>query len=59
MPISYYNSSEYTSKAKDLAAFGYSFLTPILSTGIDQTNLAALKTLENDLLDLDEVLKPL
>lgn len=59
MPISYYNSSEYTSRAKDLAAFGYSFLTPILSTGIDQTNLAALKTLENDLLDLDEVLKPL
>lgn len=59
MPISYYNSSEYTSRAKDLAAFGYSFLTPILSTGVDQTNLAALKTLENDLLNLDEVLKPL
>lgn len=59
LPISYYNSADYTSRAKDLAAFGYSFLTPILSTGIDQTNLADLKDLENDLLDLDEVLKPL
>lgn len=59
LPISHYNSAEYTSKAKDLAAFGYSFLTPILSTGINQTNLADLKTLENDLLNLDEYLKPL
>lgn len=59
LPISYYNCKDYTSRAKDLAAFGYSFLTPILSTGIDQTNLAALKELENELLNLDEVLKPL
>jgi hypothetical protein len=59
LPISYYNSYEYTSKAKDLAAFGYSFLTPVLSTGIDQTSLADLKSLENDVLDLDEYLKPL
>lgn len=59
LPLSYYNSADYTSRAKELATLGYSFLTPILSTGIDQTNLAALKTLENDLLHLDEVLKPL
>lgn len=59
LPVSYYNAYEYTSKAKDLAAFGYSFLTPILSTGINQTNLADLKVLENDVLNLDEVLKPL
>lgn len=59
LPISFYNSYEYTSKAKDLAAFGYSFLTPVLSTGIDQTSLADLKSLENDVLDLDEYLKPL
>lgn len=59
LPISYYNSADYTSRAKDLAAFGYSFLAPILSTGIDQTNLADLKDLENELLNLDEVLKPL
>lgn len=59
LPVSYYNSSEYTSRAKDLAAFGYSFLTPILSTGMNQTNLADLKNLENEVLNLDEILKPL
>lgn len=59
LPLSYYNSDDYTSHAKELAAFGYPFLTPILSTGLDQTNLVALKALENDLLDFDEVLKPL
>ena len=59
LPVSFYNAYEYTSKAKDLAAFGYSFLMPIVATGIDQTSLADLKELENDVLDLDEVLKPL
>lgn len=59
LPVSFYNAYEYTSKAKDLAAFGYSFLLPIVATGLDQTSLADLKTLENDVLDLDEVLKPL
>lgn len=59
LPISYYNADDYASRAKDLAAFGYSFLTPILSSGLDQTNLANLKELENELLELDEVLKPL
>lgn len=59
LPLSYYNAADYTSRAKELAAFGYSFLTPITSTGLDQTNLANLKMLENDLLELDEILKPL
>lgn len=59
LPLSYYNSADYTSRAKELAAFGYSFLTPILSTGLDQTNLANLKILENELMNLDEILKPL
>ncbi len=59
MPVSYYNCAEYTSRAKEQATLGYSFLAPILATGFDQSNLAALKALENDLLDLDEILKPL
>lgn len=59
LPISYYNNDDYTSKAKDLAAFGYAFLTPILSTGVDQTSLVDLKELENEGLELDVVLKPL
>lgn len=59
LPVSFYNAYEYTSKAKDLAAFGYSFLMPIVATGLDQTSLPDLKALENDVLDFDEVLKPL
>ena len=59
VPLSYYNAEDYTSRAREMASFGYSFLTPVLSTGIDQTNLANLKMLENDLLELDEILKPL
>lgn len=59
LPISYYNSTDYTSRARELASFGYTFLTPVLSTGLDQTTLDAIKILENDLLNLDEVLKPL
>lgn len=59
LPLSYYNTEDYTTHAKELAAFGYAFLPPILSTGLDQTDLVALKTLENELLDLDVILKPL
>ena len=59
LPVSYYNLHEYTSKAKDLAAFGYVFLTPVAASGVNQVNLSDLKSLENDVLDLDEVLKPL
>lgn len=59
LPLSYYNSADYTSRAREMASFGYCFLTPILSTGLDQTNLANVKMLENDLLELDEILKPL
>lgn len=59
LPVSYYNNDEYTARAKDLAAFGYSFLTPVASSGINQTNLTDLKELENELLNLDEALKPL
>lgn len=59
LPLSYYNSDSYTSKAKELATLGYSFFTPILSTGLNQNNLADLKELENELLNLDEILKPL
>lgn len=59
LPVSFYNLDEYLSKAKDLAAFGYSLISPITATGIDQTSLSDLKAVENDVLELNEVLKPL
>ena len=59
LPVTRYNAKEYSERAEKQASFGYSFLTPIAVTGLDQTNLANLKALENDLLELDEILKPL
>lgn len=59
LPVSNYNKDDFVSKAKDLAAFGYPFLTPVAGYGLDQTNLSDLKILENDVLELDKVLKPL
>ena len=59
LPVCYNNADEYVSRAKDLGAFGYSYLTPITATGITQTNLCDLKELENDVLKLDIYLKPL
>lgn len=59
LPVSYYNSDTYVDKARDLVSFGYSFITPVVATGLDQTSLSNLKLLENDLLNLDDILKPL
>ena len=59
LPVTKYNAKEYSERAEKQASFGYSFLTPIAVTGLDQTNLSNLKALENDLLELDEILKPL
>lgn len=59
LPISQYNAKDYTAHAKDMAAFGYSLLTPVAGTGMNQANLVDLKTVENDLLELDKALIPL
>lgn len=59
LPLSYYNTDKYASYMKELGAFGYSFLTPIAASGIDQVDLPYLKALENEILDLDQILKPL
>lgn len=59
LPISRSNANEYSSKSKDLAAFGYAFSIPTLPMGIDQTVLVDLKNMENDVLKLRDILQPL
>lgn len=59
LPVSHYNMDEYASKAKDLAAFGYSFIVPSLGSGFNQNTLKDIKSLENDLLKLSDSLTPL
>jgi hypothetical protein len=59
LPVAQFNKEEEFKKSKELLAFGYSFLIPHILAGGKQSNLLALKQLENDGLDLDSVLKPL
>ena len=59
LPISHYNYKAYGDNATRLATLGYSFLTPFLTTGLNQDNLINLKSLENGVLNLQSELIPL
>ena len=59
LPISHYNYKSYGDNATRLATLGYSFLTPLLTTGLNQDNLINLKSLENGVLNLQKELIPL
>ncbi len=59
LPVSIYNQSEYITEIYKLAQGGYSFLHVAAAAGINQLELTSLKSLENDVLKLQEVLVPL
>ena len=59
LPVTWYNQSDYITDAFKLAQSGYSFLVPSIALGINQRDLIDLKSLENEVLDLDQVLIPL
>lgn len=59
LPISYYNRSDFISDSLKLAQSGYSFLLPALASGLSQKELTSVKSLENDVLKLSEMLIPL
>lgn len=59
LPIAEYNKGDYVTNYMKLAQSGYSFLMPSIAMGINQKDLITLKTLENDVLELENVLKPL
>lgn len=59
MPISYYNNEKYIDNTFKLVGSGYSALMPVLAFGISQKDLIGIKDLENDVLKLNEKLKPL
>lgn len=59
LPITWYNSTQYFDQALKAANSGYSFLIPALALGITQKDLVNLKHLENDMLGLGDLLKPL
>ena len=59
LSISYFNEKEYVENSFKLASSGYSILLPALALGMTQSDLANVKVLENSVLKLDKLLKPL
>jgi hypothetical protein len=59
LPITYYNAEKYTDSTFKIAASGYSYLLPALGCGLSQRDLTSIKDLENEVLKLDQRLKPL
>lgn len=59
LPISYYNQSEFVDSSFKLVGSGYSFLMPAIAMGLSQKDLSSVKDLENDVLKLDQKLRPL
>lgn len=59
LPITYYNAEKYTDSTFKVASSGYSYLLPALGCGLSQRDLTSIKDLENDVLKLDQRLRPL
>lgn len=59
LPVSLYNQTDYISDAFKLAQSGYSYLQVAAAIGLGQNELKNIKTLENDVLKLKDVLIPL
>lgn len=59
LPITHYNEGDYIKTALTLANSGFSFLVPAVATGLSQRDLINIKTLENEILKLNEQLIPL
>lgn len=59
LPINCFNRSEIAKNAFQGIQYGYSILVPYICLGIDQSAVRDLKILENDILGLQEVMKPL
>lgn len=58
LPISYYNDTDYANNAYKFASMGYSLLLPAIAMGLSQRDLINIKSLENDVLNMSEVLIP-
>lgn len=59
LPISCHNDKDYMNNYFKLASSGYSCILPAIAQGLTQHDLMNIKTLENDVLKLQEVLIPL
>ena len=56
LPVSLYNQKDYVEDALKLAKLGYSYILPSTAMGMNQLELVNIKSLENDVLHLEDVL---
>lgn len=59
LSVSNFNEKEYIENSFKLASSGYSLLLPAMAMGMTQSDLSNIKVLENSILKLDKLLKPL
>ena len=59
LPISWYDDEDIANAWFKMATSGYSFLMPALALGVNQADFTNLKTLENDVLKLQDLMVPL
>ena len=59
LPISHYNEADMRKDALSLAQSGYSFLIPMMTFDLDQSDLVDLKNLEVNALELNKIMIPL
>lgn len=59
LPVSWYNMFDYITNTLKMASSGYSFLLPTIAAGLSQKDLMNVKTLENEVLKLGDLLIPL
>jgi len=59
LPVTWYNMFEYITSTLKMASSGYSFLIPTIAAGLSQKDLMNVKTLENEVLKLKDLLIPL
>ena len=59
LPISHYNESSVRQDALSLAQSGYSFLVPMMTLDLEQSDLVDLKNLEINALKLNQIMIPL
>ena len=59
LPLTHYNRKEFLDDAFKLAQSGYSFLLPAIASGLNQREIVNIKSLENEVLKLNEQFIPL
>ena len=59
LALTLYNKSDFITDSLKLAQSGYSFLLPAIASGLEPREFINVKNLENDVLDLGNIMKPL